>query len=222
MQDMESRPLRRDAQRNRERIIEAARAVFATRGLGATLDDVAHHAGVGVGTVYRRFPTKESLVEVALEERMEEIAAIAEAALLAPTGWDGLVAFLRGATDLHAADRGMRDLALGGGRGLEHHERIGERMVPLIDRLIDRARQEGTLRPDVTAQDVPLLLLLTSEVAVHSHPTYPDAYRRYLQLFIDGLRSSPANEDLGRPLDRADLDSLFRRWLPNAEPRHPK
>src|SRR3982751_2657327 len=96
----DERPLRRDAQLNRERIVVAAREVFAAKGLNASLDDVAHHAGVGVGTVYRRFPTKEALLEVALDERFEEHVRAAEVALTAPTGWDGLVGFLRQAAEM--------------------------------------------------------------------------------------------------------------------------
>jgi AcrR family transcriptional regulator len=213
------RPLRRDAQLNRQRIIEAAREVFAVRGLAATLDDVAHHAGVGIGTVYRRFPTKEALVEAALEDRLAEFAETAEAALRAPTGWDGLVAFLRIVAGMHAADRGLRDVALGAGFGLRHHERIGERMEPLVHQLIERARTEGSLRPDVTAEDLPPLLMMISELAHHSHPVRPDLYGRYLQLLIDGLRHSPGTGELGRPLTRDDVDALARQWLPSIEPR---
>ena len=213
------RPLRRDAERNRERIITAARAVFATRGLAATLDDVAHHAGVGIGTVYRRFPTKEALVSAALDERLDELAAAVEAALQAPTGWDGFTGLLRQVAEMHAADRGLRDLALGGGYGVGHHERIGTRMVPLITRLIERAREEGTLREDVTAEDVPLILMMISEVALHSHRVRPDAYARYLQLLIDGLRRSPDHGDLGRPLIQDDVDAVARHWLPSIESR---
>ena len=109
------RPLRCDAERNRQRIVEAAREVFAARGLAATLDDVAHHAGVGVGTVYRRFPTKEALVEVAFESRVEEVAELAETAQSAASAWEGLTLFLRRCADMQAEDRGLRDIALSAG-----------------------------------------------------------------------------------------------------------
>jgi AcrR family transcriptional regulator len=108
----EARPLRRDAQRNRERILEAARDVFAARGFAATLDDVAHHAGVGVGTVYRRFPTKEALVEAIFTDRLEDLVTLVEEALAAPSAWDGLTDFLRRSARMHATDRGLRDAAL--------------------------------------------------------------------------------------------------------------
>src|ERR1700722_6347926 len=94
------RPLRRDAEQNRQRILRAAAEVFTTRGLQATLDDVARQAGGGVGTVYRRFPDKDSLVEALFEERIQAVADLAEKALAEPDSWDGLVSFLRDACEL--------------------------------------------------------------------------------------------------------------------------
>lgn len=214
-----TRPLRRDAEANRQRVVAAARAVFAERGLAATLDDVADHAGVGVGTVYRRFPTKEALVEVVFAERVDELVAAAEAAVRAPTGWAGLTGLLARMTAWHSADRGLRDVALGAANGTRQHDRIKERVVPLLDRVIVRAREEGSLRPDVTAEDIPPMLIMVSEFAHHSRPVRPDAYARYLQLLIDGLRASPDRGELGRPLSPADVDALARHWLPGVEPR---
>jgi AcrR family transcriptional regulator len=208
------RPLRRDAELNRRRVIEAAREVYAERGLAATFDDIAHRAGVGIGTVYRRFPTKEALLEVALEDRFEQHARAVEAALRAPTAWEGLTTFLREAAEMHAADRGLRDVALGASISLRHFDKIRDRVVPRIKELVARAHAEGSLRSDVTAEDVPLLLMMVSEVAHHSHPVRPDIYGRYLQLLIDGLRSSPGDGDLGRPLTNDDVDALARQWLP--------
>ncbi|MEU4222541.1 helix-turn-helix domain-containing protein [Actinoplanes sp. NPDC026623] len=205
------RPLRRDAELNRRRIIEAAREVFAARGLAATLDDVAHRAGVGIGTVYRRFPTKEALVEVALEDRLEELAGLAETALLAPTAWEGLTTFFCRITDMHAADRGLRDVAL----GTHQLARVGKRMRPPVQRLVERAQAEGTLRADFNVHDVPLLMLMVSEVAYNSEPFHPDAYVRYRQLLLDGLRAGPATGDLGEPLTLPDVNAIVDSWLPN-------
>src|ERR1700722_5589931 len=88
------RPLRRDAARNRQRVLKAASEVFTERGLDVSLDEVARHAGVGVGTVYRRFRTKEDLVEALFVERIEAVAALAEDAAEAPDPWSGLASFL--------------------------------------------------------------------------------------------------------------------------------
>ena len=215
----EERPLRRDAQLNRERIIVAAREVFAAKGLSASLDDVAHHAGVGVGTVYRRFPTKEALLEVALDERLEEHVRAAEAALAAPTGWDGLVEFLRRAAEMQAADRGLRDLVLGADFHARHKARARDRIEPPIRQLVDRAHREGSLRPDATGEDLALVLMMVSEVAHHSHTVRPGAYTRYLQLLVDGLRRSPDAGDLGPPLSHDELDALARHWMPRSPHR---
>jgi AcrR family transcriptional regulator len=217
----DQRPLRRDAQLNRERIIVAAREVFAARGLNASLDDVAHHAGVGVGTVYRRFPTKEALLEVALDERLEEHVRAAETALAAPTGWDGLVGFLRRAAEMQAADRGLRDVVLGADLHARRKARARDRIEPPIRELVERAHREGSLRPDVTVEDLPVLLMMVSEVAHHSHTFRPDVYGRYLELLIDGLRASPGVGALGQPLTHDEVDALARQWMPRSPNRRP-
>ncbi|WP_244876242.1 TetR/AcrR family transcriptional regulator [Winogradskya consettensis] len=213
------RPLRRDAERNRLRVLEAAREVFAERGLAATLDDVAHHAGVGVGTVYRRFPTKEALVHEVLKSRFDEMVEIAEQSQHAATGWDGLTTLLRRSAEIHAADRGLRDVALSAGFGTHDPAKKGERIIPYVQQLVDRAQSEGTLRRDITIQDLLVGLLMVSEVAHHSRTIRPDAYSRYLQLFIDSLRPCPHTGDLGNPLTREDVDTLAAQWLPNCDPR---
>ncbi|GAA0446586.1 TetR family transcriptional regulator [Actinoplanes capillaceus] len=214
-----ARPLRRDAERNRQRIIEAAREVFAVRGVAATLDDVARQAGVGIGTVYRRFPTKEALLEVALEEKLREHVRVAEAALEAPTGWDGLTMFLRAAVRMQADDRGLRDVALGAELSLTLYDRIRARVEPPITALVERARSEESLRPDITVHDVPLLLMMVTEIAHHSHQVRPDLHDRYLQLLIDGLRRSESAGDLGRPPSSGDVDAVAKAWLPSAAAR---
>src|SRR5579884_266131 len=89
-----ARPLRADAERNRQRILRAAAEVFTTRGLQTSLDEVARHAGVGVGTVYRRFPDKDALVEALFEERIQQIIGLADAAWNEPDSWSALASFL--------------------------------------------------------------------------------------------------------------------------------
>src|ERR1041385_4532422 len=108
----DSRPLRAAAVRNRERILAAAADVFADRGLDVSLDDVARHAGVGVGTVYRRFPGKEALAEALFHDRLDGLVALAGHALARPDAWEGLVWFLEQAGALLATDRGMRQVLM--------------------------------------------------------------------------------------------------------------
>lgn len=209
-----TRPLRRDAQRNRERIVDAAGEVFAVRGFAATLDDVAHHAGVGVGTVYRRFPTKEALVEAVFTNRLEELVALAEEALAMISAWVGLTTFLRNFAGLNAANRGFRDVSLSIG-GEHHFARIGERMVPLVEQLVARAHAEGILRPDVNVHDLPIILAMISELPPPGPAVRPVLYERYLQLIIDGLRAGPGTGDLGPMLTQSDVAAVVREHVPS-------
>src|SRR4051794_32283466 len=107
------RPLRRDAERNRQRILQTAEQVFADRGLDVSLDEIAQQADVGVGTVYRRFPTKEALVEALFVRRLREVVGVGREALADPDPWRGLVTFIERASDLLANDRGLREVMLG-------------------------------------------------------------------------------------------------------------
>src|SRR3954464_11040589 len=117
--ELSARPLRRDAERNRQRILAPAGELFTEGGLGVTLDDIAHHAGVGVGTVYRRFRDKEELIDALFDERMEAVLTAAEEALAADDPWLGLEGFFVSIFALQAADRGLRELAFAGRHGRE-------------------------------------------------------------------------------------------------------
>src|SRR3954467_15079526 len=105
--------LRRDAERNRRRILAAAADAFAEGGLGVTMDEIARCAGVGVGTVYRRFPDKELLIEALFEERIDELVALAEAARDDPDPFAGIVRFFETFLAVQAADRGLKEVVLG-------------------------------------------------------------------------------------------------------------
>ncbi|WP_433794168.1 TetR/AcrR family transcriptional regulator [Actinoplanes sp. CA-252034] len=205
-------PLRRDAQRNRERIVEAAGEVFATRGFAATLDDVAHHAGVGVGTVYRRFPTKEELIDAVFTDRLEDLVTLAEEALAAESAWEGLTGFLRTSARWHAADRGLRDAALS--MGEQHFKQAGEQIVPLLEQLMERAHAEGTLRPDAGFHDFPIIMAMVTEMAQHSEGCRPGLYERYLEMVIDGLRARPDNGALGAAPTETDVRAVMRGCVP--------
>jgi AcrR family transcriptional regulator len=213
------RPLRCDAERNRRRIVQAAGEVFAARGLSATLDDVANHAGVGVGTVYRRFPTKEALVEVAFESRLEELAELAETARSAASAWEGLTLFLRRCADMQADDRGLHDVAISAGYGSDHLARIQEKIIPPIADVVTRAQAEGSLRADIGILDLQLVLYMVGQVAHVGTGSRPDLHRRYLELLIDGLRGPSAAGALGRPLTPEDI-SVFTQQAPTGRHRN--
>jgi AcrR family transcriptional regulator len=190
--DPRPRPLRRDAERNRQRILRAAAEVFTTRGLQATLDDVARQAGVGVGTVYRRFPDKDSLIEALFEERIQAVADLAEKALAAPDSWDGLVSFLADACELMAGDHGLREIIMYASYGRDRVVRGKAKMQPLITGLVERAQRDGKLRADFAPTDMLFLEFMLTSAASYAERVKPEIWRRYLVLITDALR--PARE----------------------------
>jgi AcrR family transcriptional regulator len=182
------RPLRRDAERNRQRILEAASEVFTERGLDVSLDEVARHAGVGIGTVYRRFGTKEDLVEALFMERVESIAALAERAAQAQDPWSGLVCFMEQMADRLGSDLGLKQMVMFATYGRDLTAYARQRNAPLVGRLVERAQAAGQLRTDLSATDIPFLVLLLAEAAQLARPVSPELWRRYLTLITDGMR----------------------------------
>src|SRR5215470_555387 len=187
-----ARPLRRDAERNRLRILRAAAEVFTEQGLRATLDDVADRAGVGVGTVYRRFPDKEALVEALFTERLDELAGFAEQALADPDPWAGLVNLLERAATIMAGDRGMRQIFMYATYGHDRVEQARARMQPVASKVVERAQAAGVLRADLYPTDIPLLEFMLSAAAEYALHVRPEIWRRYLALMLDALRPDRA------------------------------
>lgn len=210
------RPLRRDAERNRERILQAARELFTERGLGVTLNDIAHHAGCGVGTVYRRFPDKEQLIDALFEERVSEMVALAEEGIANPDPWDGLAGFLERALDAQARDRGLKELLLSTDEGRARVTAVRERLLPLAGQLITRAHAAGVLRPDIERQDMPVIQVMLGTVIDAARDVEPELWRRYLALLLRGLRAdpTPAEPLPVRPLSEAELEGVMRCWQP--------
>ncbi|GAA1293845.1 TetR/AcrR family transcriptional regulator [Pseudonocardia aurantiaca] len=187
-----SRPLRADAERNRRRILTAAREVFARRGLDAGLDEIARHAGVGTGTVYRRFPEKSLLIEALFEDRLDQMFAFVEAAATHPDPWEGLVEILESVTRMQIEDRGLKDVIFSGVGDKEVFRERRERFLPLVEQTMDRAKAAGVLRADVGLTDLGALQVMLTTVADFSPATRPEVWRRYLQILLDGLRADRA------------------------------
>ena len=206
-----ARPLRRDAERNRQRILAAAGELFAERGLGVTLDDIARHAGVGVGTVYRRYPDKEVLIDALFEQRLETLCEAAEAGLAHPDPWDGLVLFLQRGGELQADNRGLKELlgssAHGGGCVVQARDRLRA----LVTRLFDRAKDAGVVRADAAPLDAPLIFLMLGAVMDRTRDVEPEVWRRYLGLVLDGLRPVAATALPRPPLTPDQFDAVMRR-----------
>jgi AcrR family transcriptional regulator len=182
------RPLRRDAERNRQRILTAASEVFNERGLEVSLDEIARHAGVGVGTVYRRFRTKEELIEALFMDRLDSIAAIGEEALASPDPWSGLVSFMERMAEIMAGDLGLRQMLMYATYGRDLVAIARQRNEPLVGRLVHRAQAAGQLRADIAQTDIPFIVFMLTEAAHLAYAASPGIWRRYLTLVLDGLR----------------------------------
>ncbi|WP_326798915.1 TetR/AcrR family transcriptional regulator [Streptomyces sp. NBC_01808] len=192
-----ARPLRRDAELNRQRILRAGREVFAARGLQATLNDVAHHAGLGVGTVYRKFPDKQALAECVFAEELGEIAAMARQALEEDDGFAALSGFLERSLERAARNRGLRELMRNGTVEGAEVARARQEIASHSESLVARARAQGTLRDGVTEADIaPIAAMIDAVMAL---PGPSEQWRRYLAVILDGLRAHPEHPLLPTP-----------------------
>jgi AcrR family transcriptional regulator len=190
------RPLRADARRNRERVLTAARAVFAEQGREAQMDDVARRAEVGVGTVYRHFPTKEALIEALAIDSFERVTAKAKEALeTIEDPWDAFTSTLWASAEILASDRSLSELlALIPGptlHGLPVEQELNETMTDLIR----RAQEAGALREDVILDDIPMLMCGIGSATRKEHRC-AGAWQRHMKIVIDGLRASAASTPL--------------------------
>jgi AcrR family transcriptional regulator len=179
------KPLRADARRNRERIIEAARKVFAKQGTDAQVDDIARAAGVGVGTLYRHFPDKRALMGELMAAKFRTFADNAQRALAEEDPWESFAEFLRTNAAACARDVGLQQAL--------HRDPVAwsvaipelTRLQDLASQLIRRGQDAGVLRDDFVVEDIPMLMSgLTATMTV---PQYD--WHRHLEIILDGLRS---------------------------------
>ena len=208
-------PLRADAERNRQRLMAAAKELFATRGLDVTLDDVARHAGVGTGTAYRRFSNKDALIDALMVDRIGEIAQIARECLEDPDPWLALTSYFERALALQAADRGLKDVLFSSGRGRERSNHARQQIAPVVTKLVRRAQEAGAVRHDIAVSDVPLINFMLNTVVDFGRDIEPDLYRRYLAIVLDGLRPRDDLEPL--PVDALNVRTFqdaLAKWKP--------
>jgi len=198
------RLLRADAERNRQRILAAAAELFTERGLEPSLDDVARHAGVGVGTVYRRFPDKASLADALFDERIDALVALAEQAQAEPDAWAALVSFLERSGEMLVSNRGLRQILMFAAEGHDRGICARDRMRPAIESLIERAQADGQVRADLRPTDVPMIEFMVAAAAEYAWQVRPTVWRRYLALILDALRPASAS---GRPLPEPELSA---------------
>jgi AcrR family transcriptional regulator len=194
--------VRKDAARNRDRLISAARTVFADRGIDATLDDIAREAGVGTGTAYRHFPNKKVIAAEILADATQQIATDAEDALSIDDPWDAIVAFFENTSARLAADRGLYQI-LAGQANVDDKTRIWPHIVDGITRLFDRAKEAGMIRADAEPEDAGVVFAMLG-VAFST-----GTWRRYLALLLDGLRATERPELPCPPPAFATLDDVI-------------
>lgn len=188
----------------------AADELFTSRGLGVTLEEVAAAAGVGVGTIYRRFADKDALIQAVFERKVDELAALLKECSQLPTAWEGLCCFLRCNLEHLAGDRGLQEFMLD-----VDLARIGDRtgtyqqLDPLMAEMISIAVADGALRDDFTVTDISMIVMMVTQMA-HSHPTLGAKFaRRYLELLLKGLAASGDPCPVPPPADEND----YRSWL---------
>jgi AcrR family transcriptional regulator len=186
--------LRADAARNRELIIAAAADVFAERGLEAATAEIAHRAGVGEATLFRRFPHKDDLIDAIIETRMEEVAALADAAAEDPDPAAALERFMRDLVKRFARDRGFFEAA--GKRCVTEakFEPLRERGLEAMSGLLRRAQEAGAVRTDLSAADISFLAACAAHTMTVPAPGAPDdLWKRYLRVILDGMRPEGAS-----------------------------
>jgi AcrR family transcriptional regulator len=192
--DMEQRTLRADARRNRERIMASARELFAREGPDAQMDDIAAHAGVGIGTVYRHFPTKEALLTAMVRDRFAVFAEIARAAEQIADPFDALATMMRESAEAVEHDMGFQ-LAMMGANELDWDgvELEKAALTEVVARIIERAVVTGAVRPDLSGEDYPMIMCgITS--TMYFKPGSAD-WRRHLELVLQGIRAQTAEHD---------------------------
>jgi AcrR family transcriptional regulator len=179
--------LRRDAQQNKQRLLAAAREVFSERGLGAPMDEIARRCGVGNATLYRRFPTREALVDEAYADVAGAIEDLCAESLQAADGISGLTAYLAGLCELVADNRGASEVISAGAPPGGILAAASRRGYQTTRTLLRRAQRQGSVSSAVTATDLMFMMAALLRVVPAAHAQAPAAWRRCLTLFLAGL-----------------------------------
>jgi AcrR family transcriptional regulator len=192
------KPLRADARRNREKVLAAARAVFADQGVDAQIDDVAKRADVGVGTVYRHFPTKEALLNALTDDLFAVVAVHTRTLLTLADPWEAFTRAMWFGAEKTAGDRAFTEILAATRKGEPARTCAGkEDLLVTVGELMDRCKAAGVMRQDAMVEDVGLLMCGVGSASQMEHPV-PGAWRRHLAILLDGLRTEAASGELHR------------------------
>jgi AcrR family transcriptional regulator len=203
------RTLRADARRNREAVIAAAKKLFADQGLDAQMPDVAKAAKVGVGTVYRHFPTKDDLIAALVAERFERLAQKAREDLEREDAWEGISDFIRFSAQIQADDRGLCEV-MGSRPEMMDAAARGAGLAELCERLVKRAQRAGQLRRDLVWEDIPMIACGLGRITQAAVGPATGRWPRLVEIILDGLRA-PGSGKLPRSLSGSRPRSRSRR-----------
>jgi AcrR family transcriptional regulator len=205
------KPLRADAERNRRHILEAAAAAFADGGLDVPVAEIARRAGVGPGTLFRRFPTKDDLVIAIVEQRIDDICDLVDAAIVSPDPWAGFGECMQAAVTMQVRDRGVLEAVGERFFGDPRMRALKEKINPKVEAMVRRAQEAGVVRDDIEHQDIPVLIQAAARAGCVMPSCDPELSHRYLAIVLDGLRPAAATPLPVGPPDIAQLERRARR-----------
>ncbi|MCP2323938.1 AcrR family transcriptional regulator [Hamadaea flava] len=184
--------LRVDAERNRQRILATARELFTEHGLDVPMEDLARRAEVGVGTLYRRYPTRTDLIVAVFEDKMRNYAQAARQALEDPDPWSGFCGYVEKICAMQAGDRGFTTVLTMTFPTAKQFEADRDRAFADFSTLVDRAKAAGKLRTDFVTEDLPLFLMANAGVLAATADTAPDAWRRVVAYLTQACAATAA------------------------------
>lgn len=211
---MSSAPaLRSDAARNLAKILDAARSSFYEEGLDVGVEAIAQRAGVGVGTLYRRFPTKDSLIDAVVDELLHRVLDVANQTLATEPPEAGLARFLEGVGLLQAEHAGC----LARLWSTTPQAAVRAEIEVVVRKLLQRAQRAGTVRKDLVYEDITVVYWSLRGVIEATHPVAPDAWRRHLDVLLAGL--APARAKLAHPPLAPEMAAALRNCTTPSQTR---
>jgi AcrR family transcriptional regulator len=208
--------LRADAERNRERLLAAAREVFAEQGLQAPMAEVARRAGVGVATLFRRFPSRDELITATFAAKMTAYADTIDEALGDPDAWNGFCRYVERVCAMQADDRGFTDVLTMTFPTAKAFEAERNRAGQAFGELVERAKASGRLRADFVHQDLPLILMANAGVVAATADAAPDAWRRLVGYLLQAFAAEAAEPLPEPPTPRQVYRALMRLQPPTS------